>query len=210
MGPDSLMPEFRALLREHREARHLTKSALAELAGLSVSSMERMEAEHPTRVRRSNATALLTALHREAPMPAPEQREFLEAAGISSDFIERVHAMLTRERTASHASAHADLVQDVQQATAIAWVQQMVRALGAPRTLDLLTGVAAAAGVRLASIIPAPQQPHAPGGGSVGPLAMVTDDVVDGYRVRTIAPAPAPPARPAASSERKPKARRAT
>lgn len=84
---------FGELQRRLREERGLTQERLAAAVGSSEATIQRAEKARECVYRRSTATNVLRALHKEAPVPDTEARSFLIAAGLSENFLNALKAM---------------------------------------------------------------------------------------------------------------------
>ncbi|MFZ2875438.1 MAG: helix-turn-helix transcriptional regulator [Phycisphaerales bacterium] len=85
------MDNFGDLIKQLREIRVLTQTQLAVKAGVSLGTIQKVEAAATCSLRRSNATALLNALHERQPLTPTELRAYLKLAGLESiaDFADR-------------------------------------------------------------------------------------------------------------------------
>lgn len=184
-----------------REERALSRDALAEMAGVSDFTIRRMEVDGGAVIRRSTLVALLTALHRVAPVEESVARSIAASAGITGALIDQIQAVARdlAVRTQAEPTPYVE---------ARAALEQLIQRVGAVRAADMVRGMLAACALPPSSALvtspaPRPQSHAAPSAPLPPPL--VADHEYDGatFRVKRYEPARAAPRASGRSAKRR-------
>ncbi len=142
-----------SIARSIREARGLSQAALAQRAGVSQRSVQRLETPGEA-VRRSTAIVVLDAIDHISPLSADERSAYLQAAGLGR---------LAEGSAASAAAAPVHAAQSLRAFTGtlppdeqrVYWhVADLLEQTSPATLLKLLEAAAALAGVTLEGVVP--------------------------------------------------------